>query len=568
MGDCDSLLCGVIVVEDFYHCKDRITRDLRSIDTMRFLNIIVEDDAVENHDSFYFNVLLQRNDDYYESYPQFNDIVLGVNFHCNMFSDCDDYYSCDDMRIIIRKMVILYDVLLCHAAHSSHSGIRDYVPFLGKNRLYVSADKNFINEGVNHQHNYLRNVNTSNYVVSVINGLYEKFVDDCNSVNSDSFGEDDLALLIIAFMTMFSNHDFSLNTLSDPYYYNTVEPLETLLCVIDKFFYNESSSSYYYHSFDFDLNIVLFSVLDDDNVFFINNVVGHDNSLLKWLFNQKNIELTDINEIVTSVRIMTEKYKGLLGNAGLDTSLLWNYVRGSYPEIMKNHNATYLSKWVKTIFNYPYESLFEYDDCMLSTIDFTTIEFLYRRDFFTIAQSLSEYPYDYKGLDSIVMKLLEYDYLVDTNRLVNELYKSCDRNSIYKLSLTLFTVLLIVERNDYITHNIEDDYDSYIYNIVKTMWCEDDSKLLMIRRNLINLIVLPLVFYFNDPVKINRLIRIIPYIYDYFSYSDYSRNTVFTIISHMLEDDIVFSMIIEGELLVDHMVNIVFPVESNYVESQ
>ena len=553
-------------MEDFYHCKDRITRDLLSIDTMRFLNIIVEDDAVENDDSFYFNILLQRNDDYYESYPQFNDIVLGVNFHCNMFSGCDDYYSYDDMRIIIRKMVILYDVLLCHAAHSSHSSVRDYVPFLGKNRLYVSADKNFINEWVNHKHNYLRNINTSNYVVSVINGLYEKFVDDCNSVNSDRFGEDDLALLIIAFMTMFSNHDFSLNTLSDPYYYNTVEPLETLLCVIDKFYCYESNNSYYSHIFDFDLNIVLLSVLDDDNVFFINNVVGHDNSLLKWLFNQKNIELTDINEIVTSVRIMSEKYKGLLENAGLDTSLLWNYVKGSYPEIVKNHNVTYLSKWVKMVFNYPYESLFEYDDCILSTIDFTTIEFLYRRDFFTIVESLSDYPYDYKGLDSIVMKLLEYDYLVDTNRLINALYKSCDSNNSYDLFLMLFTLLLLVEnRYCHSDDTVSDDnYDSYLYLILKKMWANNDNQSALIRKNLINLIIIPMVFYFNDSLKISKLLRIIPYAYDYYSNNYYDRNHAFTIISYVLEDDSVFSMIDRGELILDHVINVVLPVENNY----
>lgn len=36
------------------------------------------------------------------------------------------------------------------------------------------------------------------------------------------------------------------------------------------------------------------------------------------------------------------------------------------------------------------------------------------------------------------------------------------------------------------------------------------------------------------------------------------------IISYVLEDDTVFSMIDRGELILDHVINVVLPVENNY----
>lgn len=60
------------MVGGFYYYKDRIVNDVSSIDNLRFLNIVVDDNCVENKDNFHFNTLLERNDDYCDSYPQFS----------------------------------------------------------------------------------------------------------------------------------------------------------------------------------------------------------------------------------------------------------------------------------------------------------------------------------------------------------------------------------------------------------------------------------------------------------------------------------------------------------------
>lgn len=49
-----------------------------------------------------------------------------------MVNDSDNYYSYDDMRTIIRETIMLYDVLLYSAAHSSYSSVRDFVPFISE----------------------------------------------------------------------------------------------------------------------------------------------------------------------------------------------------------------------------------------------------------------------------------------------------------------------------------------------------------------------------------------------------------------------------------------------------
>lgn len=550
----------------FYYYKDRIVNDVSSIDNLRFLNIVVDDNCVENKDNFYFNILLERNDDYCDSYPQFSGVGLAVHFNRNMINDSNNYYSYDDMRTIIRETIMLYDVLLYSSAHSSYSSVRDFVPFISEYRIKISAEKNYPSTLINDANKSLMNTNNNEYIFSVINGLCEKFVDPGNGVDKSALDEDDLSLLIIVFMSMFNGDNFALNTLDNPYYYNDTSPRETLLNVIEGFFHYYAENPYYAHGYSFNFHLILLSVLDNDNLFFVNNVVGHDNSLVKWLFNQKNMTLTDLNVIVSNIRIMAEKYERLLESAGIDTSLLWNYVKGSYSEIIKNHNATYLSKWIKIAFNYPYESLFEYDEYTLNTIDFTTIEFLYQRDFVTIIESLSQYPHDYASLDRIVTKLMSHDSLISTNELVKFLSKSCDRNDSYDLSLMLFTLLLLVE-NRY-CHSDDtvngDDYDSYLYRILKTMWSKGDNQSVLMRKNLINLIIIPMIFYFNDSLKISKLLRIIPHAYDYYSNNYYDRNHAFMIISYVLEDDTVFSMIDRGELILDHVINVVLPVENNY----